>query len=341
MTEVILAVEKHELISLPEIVIPETVRSQFGEGIKKIIPLFMSWDEVGECWIDVDSKPNLVITLARAGSLSWVPIKAITDLYEITIPRIVDVHLGRELAYRFARERQIDFRLFQSGDQETMLDFESWLELEFSQNPDLRLQLSELVACFAGVGDSEEKVVVLDDVVQDGLTMGVVVPTILKIILNSKVVFESSNEKIRDQLKPSEESIIASQSTRVLLENILEDTEWLYEIIDASFSNYLDSLFQQKKIVTRQFLVQLAKGSIEDMQTGTLAPIESEAQIRNVGQNIQQQYFVNNPPRHESLFIDPGNPAVEAIKVFGVHALLAIQVKVRTELERLGQTAEL
>ena len=205
----------------------------------------------------------------------------------------------------------------------------------------MSLQLSELVACFAGTEDAGEKVAVFDDIVQDGLTMSVIVPTILKIILNSKVVFESSNQKIRDLLRPSDESITSSQSTRVLLENILEDTEWLYEIIDASFSNYLESLFQEQKIVARQFLVQLAKGSIENMQTGVLIPIESETQMRKIGQHIQQHYLINNPPRHESLYIDPGNPADEILETFGVDALINIQVEVKKTLERLGQTAEL
>ncbi len=341
MAEVAAAEEIRNLAPLPEIVIPETVRSQFTEGIKKIIPLFMSWDEVGECWIDTDHKPNLVITLARAGSLAWIPIQTIVDLYEISIPRIVDVHLGRELAYRFVRESRGDFRLLKNGDPKSVSDFGPWLDEEFSNNSELTKVLSEISNCIIESDQPDTSVVVLDDVVQDGITMGLILPKLIERSLANNVVFESSNKKLQDHLVSRSIPALTGQTTIIQLENILEDTEWLYEIIDATFSNYFELLFQEKKIVARQFLVQLAKGSIENIQTGLLVPITTANQMREIGQNIQQQYLINNRPRHEALSIDPGNPAEEIIKTFGVDALLKIQVAVRKELERLGQTAEL
>jgi len=332
--------EKSIVTPLPEVVIPESVRAQFALAIKRIMPLFMDWNVHDECWVDSSVKPDLIITLARAGSLAWVPMAAIADLYDIRLPKTFDLHLGRELAYRFIRESQGDFRLLQNGDAKTIADFKKWLDKEFNLNPDLAEAIANISESLAA-NDKSKNIVVFDDVVQDCITMGIIIPRLIERSLATNVTFVSSNEKLQKRLAIRDLSSEIGQTTKVTLECILDDTEWLYGIIDNSFSEYFDSLYLEKKIVVRQLLVQLAKGSIEDIQTGALNLITNEAQIRKIGENIQQQYLTNNAPRHEAMFIDPGNPADEILETYGVTALLTLQIAVREELERLGQTVEL
>lgn len=328
-----------ECAPLPEIVIPEQVCNSLQLGTKNICELLIEWDENAETWKKTNNSPSLLITLDRAGTLAFIPIKAALELYEISLPKTAHLHVGRELIYRFIRETSFTMKQLKDLEQNAVEGLTSWVHDHAQEEPLMQI-LTELRALLKSLPREESKVLVIDDVVQGCTTLGLLMPTLITEASTGEVSFTSPNQDL-SRFPKVQRSTGTHPHPRISLMTVLENTEWLYDCIDGSFVEYLDQLYVEKKIVTRKLLVQLAKGSVEDIETGELEQLATKTQIMALGHQIQQQFLIDNYTYHEETIINPGNPGMDLIEKYGVEQLLEISNRFKQALELVGQTAAL
>lgn len=189
---------KKEQIS-PNIRIPEIVRQDLSDGLKRISSELEQF------------KPDLIVVLERSGVLAFNPVKSYFERQRVSLPPIIYAPIGREISDRFLDKRYEEeeregndiFAEYTSGADyiaDHPDDYNDWLEKNSRVQKIIQTLTQEgNIQTLTQEGNEPKKILIIDDIKSQGTTSKFTAPFILRfafgedIMIETVVVFQRSD----------------------------------------------------------------------------------------------------------------------------------------------------